>query len=259
MKRRRRWIISLILAVSLAVLLLWPGMARARSLLVMAPYDWLHQANSVPARLGVQLELPLRDAGLYPRLITFNADQGMSGWLGREVGFTVDFTFADFPLFASHSPFYDPDAELYGAYLGSYYVHGLGTELNPTQVAKIAEYDQRALALPALGLPFADSYFEPTVTAQTQVGFAERQWTSYDAAVATNCPDHSPAGFRPAYLQFGWPPATDRQFPDCTLAARIEVTYLPEHDLNIGLYIMAPAAATVARLSEQVTRQVELR
>ena len=258
MKRPRERMILLVALLTLAIFSFTPGLARYRSLALITPYDWFYQASSVPSEVGVAARIRLQGSGLYPRMITFNADEGMSTWLDAEVGFTVDFTFADFPPFGSHSRFYDPDDELYGAYLGSYYVHGLGKELTPTQVAKVAEFDQRALALPALGLGFADSHFETTMGSTSTNSFAGAQWTTYDASVRTNCPDHSPDGFRAAYLQFGWPPPTDQQFPDCELAARIEVTYLAEHDLNIGLYIMAPSTATVERLSEQVTRQVEL-
>ena len=209
----------------------------------------------MPRQTGVAVEMPLRGSGLYPLMITFNADRPMSDWLGAEVSFTVEFTFADFAPRQGHSSIFDPGHPLYGAYVGSYYLHGLGRPLSTAEVARVAEFDQRMLALPALGLRLADNRFEVLATSTRPVGYAGLNWTSRDATVLTNCPDHSPDGFLLAYLQFGTPPRTDRHYPVCELAARIDVAWLPEHDLSVGTYIMAATGAEVDRMSAQVVQQ----
>ncbi|MGL5247475.1 MAG: hypothetical protein ACRC8U_04670, partial [Brooklawnia sp.] len=88
--RRRRWGwlaggLALLVLVNLAVN---PWFARYRSLALMTGYDWLFERRSVPRETGVQVAMPLRGAGLYPLMITFNDNEGMSAWLGAQVDFT---------------------------------------------------------------------------------------------------------------------------------------------------------------------------
>lgn len=78
--RRRRWGwlaagLALLVLVNLAVN---PWFARYRSLALMTGYDWWFERRSVPRETGVQVAMPLRGAGLYPLIITFNDDKGMS-------------------------------------------------------------------------------------------------------------------------------------------------------------------------------------
>lgn len=249
----------LVLLILLINLIGNPWLARTRSLLVMSGYDWWYERESVGPGVGVHVEMPLADGGLYPILITYNSDAAMSRWLDTPVRFTVDFSFGDFAPWQGHSVIFDPDHELYGAYVGAYYLQGLGRPPSTRQIELIAEFDQRVLALPALGLPAAEAEFEVLArSAGQQVDYAGRQWASQDALVRTNCPDHSPDGFSVTDLQFGTPPETAAHYPSCEMAARIEVTYLAQADLTIGLFIMATDTAVVDRLSAQVVRRAEL-
>ena len=187
-RRRRRWGwlaagLALLVLVNLAVN---PWFARYRSLALMTGYDWWFERRSVPRETGVQVAMPLRDAGLYPLMITFNDDEGMSAWLGSQVDFTVEFTFADFGRWQPHSAIFEPGHPLYAAYVGSYYLKGRGRPLSADEVALVAEFDQRRLALPALGLDFDDNHFEVLDSSARPVNFAGRDWTSHDATVSTN-------------------------------------------------------------------------
>ncbi|MGI5951276.1 MAG: hypothetical protein ACOX61_05445 [Brooklawnia sp.] len=257
-RRRYPGWVGLILVVLLLVnLAVNPWLARHRSLAVMSGYDWWHQRNSVARDAGVHIDMPLRDGGLFPMLVTYNADEAMSAWLGEPVRFTVEFSFGDFD--GGHSTIFEPDHRLYGAYVGAYHLQGLGHAPSARQIGMVAEFDQRILALPALGLPSTAALFEiEQQSPASPVSFAGQEWTSHDAQVLTNCPDHSSAGFSPADLQFGRPPQTSAHYPLCRMTARIDVAYLAEHDLGIGLFIMATDADVVERLSSQVVRRAEL-
>lgn len=245
--------------IALALLLLGsPFLARWRSLVVMGLYDWSYQRHSLPHTTGVELKLPLRGSGLYPGVITFNDDPGMSHWLGTPVRFTVDFTFADFPPLRGHSAIFDPDDPLYGAYLGAYYLQGLGRAITVDEMARVAEFDQRMLALPALGLGFDQNHFEILATSEP-FRLKDRNSWGADALIGTNCPDHSPAGFLPSYLQFGTPPRTSAHYPACEMVGHFEATYLAEQDLNIGLYVMAASQAQLQRLTTDVLHRSVLR
>ncbi|MGB3956161.1 MAG: hypothetical protein WBL05_12920 [Brooklawnia sp.] len=257
--RRRRSVGLLLVLIVLINLAVNPWLARYRSLIVMSGYDWWFERKSLAHDAGVHVSMPLADGGLYPRLITYNSDAAMSGWLDAPVRFTVDFSFGDFAPWQGHSVIFDPADELYGSYVGAYYLQGLAGPLTTRQVELVAEFDQRVLALPALGLAAADAEFEVLARSGGQsVAFAGRQWVSHEARLRTNCPDHSPGGFSVTDLQFGRPPATAAHYPSCEMAARIDVTYLPEPDLTIGLFIMAASTETVDRLSDQVVRRAEL-
>lgn len=248
-KRRHRWLIALgVVVLLLANLAVNPWCARGRSLILMAGYDQVYERQSLPHDAGMHAEMPLDGTGLYPLLITFNDDPGMSGWLGEDVRFTVDFTFADFELWRGYSGIYDPENPLYGAYVGSYYVQGLGRELTDDEVTKIAEFDQRRLALPALGLGYSDNEFTVLSSESAPVEFSDRQWMNYQASIVTNCPAHSPDGFQISHLQFGRPPASPEQYPLCQMSAQIDVGYFPDQDLTIGLYVLSTSADTTSTL-----------
>ncbi len=249
---------ALIVLVLLGNLAFNPWCARWRSLALMAGYDQAYERASVSYETGVSAEMPLAGTGLYPRLITFNADEQMSAWLGGDLRFTVDFTFADFEPWRGYSAIYDPDDPLFGAYLGAYYVQGLGREMTATEVTQVAEFDQRLLALPALGLSSRNATFDLLDSSASAIWFDDRQWTAYQASVLTNCPAHTPEGFLLSYLQFGKPPASDQQYPLCVMAAQIDVTYLPAEDLSIGLYVMTTSQDETARLREEVSLQTQI-
>lgn len=258
-RRRRRWLvavgIALILVGNLAVN---PWCARWRSLILMSGYDWVYERDSVPHDSGVRAEMPLAGSGLYPRMITFNADAAMSAWLDDDVRFTVEFTFADFERWRGFSSIFDPDDRLYGAYVGAYYVQGLGRELTAAEVTGVAQFDQRRLALPALGLSSRNATFDVLDSSSSDVSFDDRDWTNYRALALTNCPAHTPDRFLISYLQFGKPPVSDQQYPPCEMSAQIDVTYLPAEDLTIGLYVMTTSQDETARLREQVSLQTRV-
>lgn len=257
-RRRWRWLISLVVVVVLLNLGLNPWFARTRSVVVMAAYEWSFERSSVSATTGIRADLPLSESGLYPLMVTFNADEAMSRWLDANVSFTVDYTFADFRPWRGHSQIFEPDDPRYGAYLGAYYLQGYGRALTADEVGLVAQFDQRVLALPALGLGFPDNHFTIGQTQTSQTHFGGHEWTSHRAQVQTNCPDHSPDGFLASYLQFGTPPATGQHYPVCAMASRIDVVYLPEHDLTIGLYVMAPEVDEVDVLHASVIEQVAI-
>lgn len=253
---RHRWLAAGLGAVFIiANILVNPWLARERSLIAISAYDLNFEQKSIARRAGISVQQPLGEAGMYPILITYNDDQAMSRWLGTPVEFTVDFSFADFLPWQGHSAFYEPDDPRYGAYVGAYYLQGLGRPLTEAEVQRVAEFDQRMLALPAIGLGFKQNHFDVLTSSSSSAQFGGLDWTTHDALVSTNCPDHSPSRFLPAYIQFGWPPPTSASYPTCELTARIEVTYLADRDVTLGLYLMAASPEEAERLSAQVIRR----
>lgn len=260
-RRMRR--AGLLLILTLLLWLFAPFAARSRSLVIMTLYDRYCERDSIQHTRGIRTDLPLEGSGLYPLQVTFNAHAGLSSALGQDVRFSIDYTFADFPTSAgpvrrSSSAFYDPTSPLYGAYLGVYYVEGLGKALDPQTAFAVPAYDQQHLALPALGLPAAKTSFsaDGITTGETTVsGTGSEPWTLYEADILTNGPEHEPDSFLPAYIQFGRPSgATEGDYPLRGMRGAVAGKYFAGKDLNIGLYVIARDQVVVDRLMDNVLR-----
>ncbi len=106
----------------------------------------------------------------------------MSAWLDYDVRFTVDFTFADFERWRGYSAIFDPDDRLYGAYVGAYYVQGLGRELTDAEVTRRRGVRSARACVARAGPEFAESAtFDVLDSSSADVSFADRDWTSYQA------------------------------------------------------------------------------
>lgn len=258
-KRKKRWLaIAFVVLVLIVNLCFNPWCARWRSLAVMSGYTLSNQRSSLPHDLGIKAEMPLSDTDMYPLMITFNDDRGMSSWLDHPVRFTVDFTFADFDIRRGSSRIFDPNDPLYGAYVGAYYLQGLGRELTSEEITSVAEFDQRYLALPALGLHSADSTFTTSEVSSQATQFNSRNWTNHHASVLTNCPDHQADKSLASYLQFGRPPDTDSHYPLCQMDAQIDVIYFPDSDLTIGLYVLTTSEQQTATLRNEISLSTQI-
>jgi hypothetical protein len=261
-RRLLRWLLPLLLVLCiLAVVVFAPFMARVRALAVMSVYDLVYERDSVPLKLGLSVEMPLEKTDLFPLMITFNEDQGMSSWLGSPVHFTVDYAVADYTFLSDHSRFYDPESPLYGAYVGAYYLQGLGRLPDRDTVMQVAAFDQRCLALPAIGLGLKDSAFRVNAVRESSeaVSIGSYSWKCYDAAVTTNAPDHRQAGYESGAFLFGRPHASAAQYPMKEMAGRIYITYFKDQDLAVGLYIIAKDASVLAQIDRDVLSRSLLR
>lgn len=259
-RRKLGRLFGLLITILLIVVFVFaPFTARNRSLIVMAVYDAYIEARSLPRDIGLNADMPLKAMDFYPIMITFNDDEGMSGRLGKPVRFTVDYTFADYDCLSGHSGFYDFANPLYNSYIGVYYLQGLGRQADQQAAFDIAEYDQRCLALAAIGLDYVDSKFEASgVKSSTAKNFAGYTWTCYDAAIITNGPEHVRTVFNTGYLQFGNPPKTSEHYPQRTMYGRIYITYFQEMDLNVGLYIIAKDTDILEKIDNSVISEVKL-
>ena len=217
--RRRRWQKRLpalaALLVCLLTLIFAPFTASLRTKIILPAYDFVCEQNSLPHKLGLSVQMPLDRLGFYPLMITWSDDTGMSQWLQKPVQFTVDYAVADFDFLSahSHSRFYDRDDALYGAYAGAYYLRGLGGPTDPDTVMQIATFDQRCLALPALGLTTERSVFRAESIQKSATQLAGLTWQRYDASIVTNGPEHVKQGFQTGYILFGDPPPAKENYP----------------------------------------------
>jgi hypothetical protein len=262
-KRRgpfRRLLPFLIVLFLLAVFLFAPFAAGMRAAVVIPVYDYFCERESLPQKLGLNVRMPLKNMDFNPVLITYNDDAGMSSWLGEPVSFTVDYAVAGFGFLSGHSYFYDKEHPLYNAYAGAYYVQGLGKPADREDVLGIASFDQRCLALPAIGLRTQDAVFEPVDIRKSSgpVKIAGYEWDRYDAVIKTNGPEHYRKSFHSGYVLFGDPPPSAEDYPLRETAGRIYVTYIKDLDLTVGLYILAKDASVVEEIDRKVVSGTQL-
>lgn len=248
------WRLVLLAVLVLLFVLLAPFTAKTRSIAIMSINDFYSERKSLPYELGLTLELPLKNMDFYPLMVTYNDDLGMSTWLGKPVRFTVDYAVADFSFLSSHSGIYDVENPLYNTYVGAYYLSGLGKPVDQQTVLQIASFDQRCLALPALGLDSEHAVFNAAeVRKENQrITLSGCDFDRYDAAIITNGPEHKKESFKTGYILFGDPPLATEQYPLRAMAGRIYVTYLDNLDLTIGLYILAKDDVILAQIDRQV-------
>jgi hypothetical protein len=244
----------------LAVFIFAPFTAGIRSIAVMGAYDLYCNQTSLPHALGLSLDMPLQNLDLFPVMVTMSDDAGMSSWLHTPVRFTVDYTIGGYPFLSGHSRFYDTDSPLYGAYIGAYYLYGLGHATDNDTVMQITAFDQRCLALPAAGLDAARAQFSAGNIRQDSkaVNISGYDWQRYDADISTNGPEHQKKGFQTGYLLFGDPPPSEEDYPLRTMAGRIYTTYIADKDLTVGLYILARDEGMVKEIDRRVVSQMRL-
>lgn len=269
-----RWITGFIIILLLSWLLL-PSFARSRAIVIMRAYDIRQTEKARLEEYPLTVELPYQkslelESGSYeflPVMNTFNASGGFSSWHGRELELVIDYAAPDFErsqwgLRKSHSAFYDPRHPLYTSYFGCYYLRGHDAPLDTETAMAVLEYDIRLLALPAVGLPAEDSSFQVSDIRQVDsLRLGSLEWTVYEAMLRMNGPQHEPDGFQPGYLQFGMPPPGDgmaEQYPVVTMHGRIYVTTLEEHDLSLGLYVLASTEEALAAIAETYLEEADL-
>ncbi len=246
-------ILILLLAFSL-VFLLTPFMARARSLGIMRIYDRYQDHNSIAEKEGIIVDIPYDKMDFYPLMVTFNDGDGLSRFIDKPVDFTVEYTFADFPKFKGHSNIYEETHPLYNAYIGVYYVKGYKSILSEDVALRVASYDARHLALPAVGMKKVDTVFDVSEITKTQdsLQFSKKDWKLYTAQITTNSHRHTSGEFSPGDLQFGKSPKTNSNYPLVQMEGRLYLTYLEDQDINLCIYVLVKDEETVIQIQEHI-------
>ena len=269
-KRKRLWILILVLLLCIA-LLLSPVGAPIRSYAVMRPYSSFCYRDSLMKTDSIRFRIPggasTKKPDWYPFVMTFNDNEGLSGYLGEQVEFTILYNFGHFPLWKGTSSYYDPGSDYYSSFYGGYIIkpgdkcRRFGFlpdgEINAEEIVKVPEYDQRALVLSSIGCSWEQSVFREEISSiQYAVQYAGyRDWARIDSGIRTNSPVHQYRGFQQGYLQYGRPQGRfsySGDFPVIDLKGRVYVRYFEEYQATIVLYIMAPSLDTVNECDREI-------
>ncbi len=270
MFKKKKTMIGIIVLLSVAVFRLSPVYYAARSLAVMWPYSLYHQRMSLLSQNNYSISMP---AGFgqdqrdwHPLMIVFHEEHGFSRWSGEPWSLTVLYRFGGFEPMRRSSNYYDHTANTFSSFYGAYLVQNKEDEgqpfgfnqdgvMIPEDWMAITEFDQRFLVMPSLGLPPDQVIFEVEMQGiEEDVTYLERGgWTSVDAMIITNSPQHRKTENKQGYLQYGLPIAPPDDVPDfapVTLYGRIYALYIEEYRLSLGLYILAPDKELVQKVDD---------
>ncbi len=275
-KRKRLWILILVLLLCIA-LLLSPVGAPIRSYAVMRPYSSFCYRDSLMKTDSIRFRIPggasTKKPDWYPFVITFNDDEGLSGYLGEQVEFTILYAFGHFSMRKGTSSYYDPGSDYYSSFYGGYVVKPRDKErkfgflpdgkVNPEELSKVPEYDQKVLVLSSLGCPQEKRVFREEISSvQYHVEYAGYpDWVRIDSGIETNSPVHEYKGFRQGYLQYGKPMGRfqyHEDFPVIPLKGRVYVRYFEEFQATIVLYNMAPSWETVDECDREILSETSI-
>ncbi|MDD4680625.1 MAG: hypothetical protein PHP79_07035 [Clostridia bacterium] len=276
-RKRNRFFKAIIIIFMIAIFIFSPACASIRSYAVMFPYSYLHQRNSVLAKNQISFRIPggkhTSQADWYPFVITFNASEGLSSYLGESVEFTILYNFGHFNFREGTSTYYDPNSPYYSSFYGGYIIkpadegRKIGFQedntVNVEELAKITEYDQKYLVLSSLGCPVKQRVFNEEIsTMQYEVEYAGYDnWVQVDSMIQTNSPVHEYREFQRGYLQYGKPMGRFHfveDFPVINLNGRVYVRYFKDLQATVVLYIMAPSWITINEADEEILSKTEI-
>ena len=275
MRNRKRWVavLGLVLIISLAlsaIFLKAPIYYQARSYLVMSVFSLYEKMNSLLDEQKIVLDIPgglsTEEKDWYPFVMTFNADQGFSRYMGRDLRLTILYNFGSFNWRNASSTFFIEGSRYFNSFYGAYVVkeedpnkkYGFAADgsLNIEEVFKLAEYDYKYLVLKSFGCP--DDKLTMDILSydlMSDVSYAGYDgWTRIDSMLLLNSPVHKYKGERRAYIQYGNPHQQEKgeEFKLMTSQGRIYARYFPEFQCSVFLYILSPELTTIEECDEQI-------
>ena len=258
----------LILFALLAVIALHP---YARSRVVMTFYSAYMDSKSLNKGCGIRVKLKNgfdSDNGWYPKVLTFNDDEGFVRFIGKDARLTVLYNFPAFDRLGMRSELYNTESPYYSSFYGAYLVKTDDTfgfnddgSLNVDEVAKVPKYDFFRLVLEDFGLKREDEVFEFTVRSVedgiTVSGYDG--WTRVDAELYINGCAHK-KGSATGYIQYGKPAAgINESFAPVRLHGIIYGRYFEKEGISVFLYAVTKDPAIAERCDAELLRTADIK
>lgn len=265
-------IIIFLLVISLAVVffLRTPYYYQLRSYVLMYFHSFQQEKGSLLAEEKINLEIPggkiTEKRDWYPFVIVFNADNGFSRYMGRDISLTILYNFGVFSPGAASSTFFLPQSPYYNSFYGGYVVREndsgrkfgfINDKPDLEELFSVPQYDFKYLVLQSLGCPLDKSIiksFSEQVTSNiTYAGY--EGWDQIDSIMEANGSWHEFTEGKRAYIQYGIPPAIEgdlQEFKPITMYGRTYVRYFAEFNSTIILYIMCPERKTVEECDREI-------
>lgn len=236
-----------------------------RSYFVMYPYSYSHEKNSILNEKSIDFYIPdgvsTPKSDWYPFMITFNDDTGFSRYTGKDLSFTILYSFGYFEALNGCSSYYNPDSEYHSSFYGGYVIHDnenpdtmygfkRNGKVDAEALSLVPKYDQTVLVLPSIGCPRDKIVFDTSIDSIKEnieyIGLDG--WTKIDSTILTNSPVHEYRNDYKAYIQYGKPSKEyypEEDFPIVELKGRIYAKYIENYDSTFVLYVMAPSTEVI--------------
>ncbi len=239
-----------------------------RSRIVMTVYSRIMERDSLNGE-GIKISLKNgfeQDDGWYPKVLTFNDDEGFSRFLGEDARLTVLYNFPAFDNRGIRSDLFDEKSPYYSSFYGAYLVRtkdpfGLKDgKMDPMDVIKVPEYDLFRLVLRDFGIKREDEVFsfslKDIIGDQSISGISG--WTRMEGTLTVNGCAHKRSSAL-SYLQYGLP---DREcsspFEPADLSGIIYGRYFSEADVSVFLYAITNGEELLNRCDKELLREAHI-
>lgn len=243
----------------------------------MYAYSNLAEMNSLLNKLDVSIDIPggrsTNETDWYPFVLVYNANQGFSNYMKRELSLTILYNFGAFEWNHGSSTFYQEESPYYNSFYGGYLIqehqkerkYGFTTDGEPLidEVISVPEYDFKYLVMQGLGCPEEKLVMDALsyeVTADVNyAGYDD--WYKIEGLLLLNNPNHKFKSNRRAYIQFGNPTyyPDKEEFGLITMHSRIYVRYFEELGSTIFLYIMTPGSQEMEKTDQDILSKTIIR
>lgn len=263
----------LVLVVLLVLFIISPFFHFFKSILVMSVSSAYENKHSVLRDENISINMPggliTEKKDWYPFVMTFNASEPFSKYIGRDVELSILYNFGAFNYLDGSSLFYDAGSDYYTAFYGAYVVKdskgifGYGKDGLPNyeEMFSVPEYDMRYLVLQSLGCTDPIFKLDGQVDVTEGALFGYDDWHFIEGRVITQSPMHEQIERKLAYIQYGAPPTIVEgieAFPLIKMHAKLYARYFEEKQCSIFFYILAPKAYTIDEWEKDILSKTEL-
>lgn len=269
MKKRHLYV----LLILILLFIISPFFSFFKSIMVMSVNSAYENKHSVLKTENIEIKMP---GGLvtdkkdwYPFVITFNASEAFSEYIGRDLELSILYNFGAFDYLDGSSLFYDPGSDYYNAFYGAYVVKdtndtfGFNKDGSPNynEMFSVPAYDMRYLVLKGLGCEAPTFKLEGQVDASDGALFGYDNWHIVEGNIITQSPMHEPGERKLAYIQYGAPPTIAKgieAFPLIKMHAKLYARYFEEKQCTLFFYVITPKAHTIDEWEKDILSKTEL-
>lgn len=249
-----------------------PFFEYLKSVTVMSFSSSIERKHSVLKEENITLDIPggliTKKKDWYPLVMTFNASEPFSKYIGRDVKLSILYNFGAFNYLEGTSLFYKPQSEYYTSFYGAYVVKdqtgpfGYYKDGNPNyeEMFSVPEYDMRYLVLASLGCTNPTFELGSRVITSNKTLLGYEDWQVVEGTVITNSPIHQKNERKLSYIQYGTPPKYAdgiEAFPLIKLHAKLYARYFEEKQCSIFFYILTPNAKTIKEWESEILFNTE--
>lgn len=267
---KKRFVISSILIL---IFVLSPLFPFFKSLIVMSVSSAYERKHSVLNQENISIDMPggliTEEKDWYPFVMTFNASEPFSKYIGREVELSILYNFGAFNYMQGASSFYNAQSDYYTAFYGAYVVKdttgsfGYNEDGTPNynEMFSVPAYDMRYLVLSSLGCVEPLFQLENQFTSTEQALFGYEGWHVVEGTIITQSPMHKKTDGKLAYIQYGEPPKLNENiesFPMIKMYAKLYARYFEEKNCSVFFYILTPKIYTIDEWERDILMNTEL-